>query len=131
MLHTLEIPRHRWPRFLDLVNRILDQRPIRIEVMGRSLGDQSMAALLPFHGLDYDRRGRELSIHVGFDRGVLTHRIVGPTRIYIAQNDIGEVEWLAIEEVGEIGDAVTLLHFEHIPELQADYEEVASGNRDE
>jgi hypothetical protein len=128
MLHTLEIPRERWMSFLDLVNRILDQRPIRIEVMGRAIGDQAMATLLPFQGLDYDSKESEVTIHVGWQLGALSHRIVGATRIYVAQNDIGEVEWLAIEELGE---ARTLLHFEHVPELQAEYQEVARGSRDE
>jgi hypothetical protein len=124
MLQTLEIPRDRWMGFLHHFNRLLGERPIRIEVVGRAIGDQEMGDLLPFHGIDYDTKGSErgsITVHVGSERGELTHRIIGPTRIYVMQTGHGEVEWLAIEEQGEVGDVRTLIHFEHLPELESTY----------
>jgi hypothetical protein len=126
MQQTLEIPKERWGRFITLFNRIIADRPIRIEVIGRTIGDQEMANLLPFHGIDYDSKGSEagtLDVNVGSDRGELSHRVVGPQKIYLLQGDAGE--WLDIEEAGGVR---TLIHFEHVPELQAEYPEVPHGH---
>jgi hypothetical protein len=119
MSNTMEIPRERWSSFLATFNRVLGGRPVRVEVMGRTLGDQELAELQPFQGVDYDHKGSErdtLTLHVG---ETLEHRIARPTHLYLYQNDAGEMEWLAVEEAGE---AQTLIHFEHIPELQAEYQ---------
>jgi len=118
MLHTLEIPRDRWMSFLRSFNRLLGERPIRIEVVGRPMGDQEMGNLLPFRGIDYD--SASITVHVGSERGELSHRILGATRLYVVQNGSGEFEWLAIEEAGDVR---TLIHFEHLPELEASYPE--------
>jgi hypothetical protein len=123
-MRTLEIPRERWSSFVEIFNRTVGERPIRVEVIGRPLGDQEMAELLPFHGVEYDSKGSErgtFSVTVGSSRGELSHRVIGPTRIYLAQNDFGEIEWLAIVERGEAGDVETLIHFERVPELEAEY----------
>jgi hypothetical protein len=130
MIHTLEIPRQRWMDFLQSIDEMLTDRPIRVEVFGRPLGDQEMAEKQPFRGLSYEIKGSEkdsLSINVGTDRGDVSHRIVGPTRIYLGQNERGEFEWLAIEEKGEVGDVRTLIHFEHLPELDVAYPDTDSA----
>jgi Family of unknown function (DUF5335) len=117
-MHTLEIFKPGWAAFLAGFNRALDGRPVRVEVVGRTLGDQEMADLQPFQGVDYDSKGSErgsLTIHVGAQ---LTHRIHAPSRLYLLQNDAGEIEWLAIDEGNE---ARTLIHFERVPELEAQY----------
>jgi hypothetical protein len=121
MSNTFEIPKDRWTGFIATFNRALAGRPIRIEVMGRALGDQEMADKLPFQGLDFETKGTEagtLTIHSGYELEALAHRVLRPSRIYLYQNDLGELEWLAIDEAG---DARTLIHFEHIPELEAGY----------
>jgi hypothetical protein len=124
MIHTMEISQEHWTSFLKSIDRMLSDRPIRLEVFGRSLGDQEMGDKLPFRSLQFDIKGSEkgtLTVTVGTDRGEVTHRVVGPTRIYLGQNELGEFLWLAIEEKGEVGDVRTLIHFEHLPELQAEY----------
>src|SRR3954471_16846826 len=103
MLRSLEIPRERWPEFLRTFNRLVAARSVRIEVMGRRLGDQQMAERLPFQGLDWDEKDSALTITVGDSGAELGHRIVGPTNIYLGQDETGEFEWLAIEERGEAG----------------------------
>lgn len=123
MLQSLEIPRERWIMFMRSFNKLLAERPVRIEVVGRPLGDQEMADLRPFHGIDYDAKGSErdtITLTVGGEDGELSHRVVGPTRLYLGQQD-GVIEWLAIEETGEAGDVTTLVHFERVPELEAAY----------
>jgi hypothetical protein len=126
MLRALEIPRERWLSFMELFNRLLGERPIRIEVVGRPLGDEEMAELLPFVAIDYESKGSErgtFTVTVGSSRGELSHRVVGPTHLYLAQNEAGEIEWLAIQEEGEAGDKKTLIHFERVPELEAAYDD--------
>src|SRR6185295_7610758 len=110
MLQSLEIPREAWMTFMRSFNRLLSERPVRIEVVGRPLGDQEMADLRPFHGIDYESKGSEpesITLTIGGSGGELTHRVVGPKRLYLGQQD-GVIEWLAIEETGEAGDATTL-----------------------
>jgi hypothetical protein len=121
---TKEIPKDRWKSFFEILNRHVGERPIRIEVIGRPLGDQEMAGLLPFRGLAFEPEGSErgtLTVTAGSDTDEVNHRIVGPQRVYTAHNDIGELEWICIEEHGEAGDAQTLIHFEHLPALEATY----------
>ena len=129
MIRTVEIPKEQWSSFIQRLDRHIGERPFRVEVVGRALGDQEMERLLPFHGLDYDSKGSEagsLTITGGTDGGEATHRIIGPTRLYMAINDAAEIEWLAIEEVGEVGPAQTLIHFEHLPELPPPEEQPAA-----
>lgn len=128
-MRSLEIPRERWSAFVRTFNRVLGERPVRVEVVGRPLGDQEMAQTLPFHGIDYDSKGSErgtLTITVGGESGEVVHRIIGPTRLYLGQTDGGEIEWLAVEETGEAGDVKTLVHFEHLPELEAHFEDAGA-----
>ncbi len=123
MLRALEIPREHWSRFLRTFNRLVADQMIRLEVVGRQLGDQEMTERLPFHGIDYDSKGSErgsLTVSVGGSEGELSHRVIGPKRLYLGDRD-GRIEWLAIEEAGEVGDVRTLIHFEPLPELEAEY----------
>ena len=129
MILTKEIPRDQWPWFFRILDRHVGDRPIRVEVIGRPLGAQGMGELLPFRGLVYESKGSEhgsLTVIAGTDAGEVTHLIVGPLHVYTAHNDIGELEWICIEERGEAGDARTLVHFEHLPQLEAEYPEEQS-----
>jgi hypothetical protein len=123
MIRTLEIPKQRWESALESLARHIGERPIRVEVMGRTLGDQEMGTRLPFRGLELDPKGSErgsLTVMAGSDEAPFEHRIVDPTALHLAFNDAGEIEWLAIEEKGETGIARTLIHFEQLPALPAD-----------
>jgi hypothetical protein len=123
MIHTIRIPQERWVSFIAALDRELGEHAVRIEVFGRSLGDQEMASLLPFHGLDLDTKGSDapsLTITVGGAAGELIHRVPVPQTIYVGLNDVGALEWIAIEEAD---DVKTLMHFEHPLELEAHYAE--------
>jgi hypothetical protein len=124
MIRTLQIPKGRWKTFTRLLNRQLGERPVRVEVVGRQLGDQEMGNLLPFHSLEFDAKGSErgaLTLTIGSEQGRLIHRITSPTRMYAGQNETGLIEWLAIEEVGDLGEAETIVHFEEPPLLMAEH----------
>jgi hypothetical protein len=121
MLRTLEIPRAQWTSLLSQLARQLGDRPVRVEVEGRPLADQEMGQRLPLRSLDFDEAGAGLgsmTVTVGSTRGELSHRIVGPIQLYMALNELAEVEWLAIYEVSDLGMAETLLHFEPLPQLE-------------
>src|SRR5262249_22433878 len=108
MTRTIEIPQQKWPSFLRMLNRLADGRPIRLEVARRDLGDQEMGGMLPLQDIDLETKGSErgkLSISVGSDRGELIHLIEQPTHIAMGLNEVGEPQWVAIDEPGS---AVTI-----------------------
>jgi hypothetical protein len=126
MIRTLQIPPERWELALESLAHYIGERPIRVEVMGRALGDQEMAQLLPFRGVTFEARGSErgsLTVMAGSDVEPLEHRIADPIAVYLALNDAGEMTWLAFEEAGELGIARTLIHFEPLPALPPEVEE--------
>ncbi len=119
MIRTVEIPKERWPSFLQMLNRLADGRPVRLEVARRDLGDQEMSRLLPLIDVDFETKGSErgeLVISVGGERGELTHVIEKPTRMAVGLNEANEPQWLAIDEHGE---GTTIVHFERLPALEA------------
>jgi hypothetical protein len=119
MIRHLDIPKERWNSFLQIFDRQVDGRSIRIELIGRELGDQ-LGNRLPLRGIDYEPKGSEagsILVTVEGPGGDLTHHIGDTVRIYLGQNsENGEFEWLAIEEADGVK---TIIHFEHLPELQA------------
>ena len=127
MTRTVEIPQDRWTAFLKMLNRLADDRPVRLEVARRELGDQEMGNLLPLVDVDFETKGSDrgaLIIAVGSDRGELTHLIGRPTRMAIGLNDANEPQWLAIDEQGE---GTTIVHFEHLPALEQEYADAGAA----
>jgi len=127
MTRTVEIPQDRWTAFLKMLNRLADDRPVRLEVARRELGDQEMGNLLPLVDVDFETKGSDrgaLIIAVGSDRGELTHLIERPTRMAIGLNDVNEPQWLAIDEQGE---GTTIVHFEHLPALEQEYADAGAA----
>ena len=123
MIRTLEIPKENWMRFVDDVNRRALGRSIRLEVVGRELGDQEMGDLLPLRGIAFETKGSArgaLFIMAGTDEEELTHEITTPTRVYLEHNEAAEMEWLAIEEAD---GARTLVHFEELLALPEELHE--------
>lgn len=122
MIRTLDIPKERWPSFLQMINRLADGQPVHLEVADRELGDQEMAErLLPLQEIDYETKGSEagqLIVTVGSERGELTHLVEAPAQLSLAVNDVDEPEFLAI---AESNGAVTIVYFEHLPALEAEY----------
>jgi len=124
-VRTLDIPKENWTSFINTLNRHALERPVRLEVAQRELGDQEMANLQPLRGMDFETKGSARGaflVSVGSDEEELTHRIDNPKRLYVGQNEAAEMEWLAIDEE-PIG--TTFIYFEHLPALP---EEVTEGS---
>ncbi len=129
MLHTFEIPRARWATFLHLLERRAAGRPVRVEVVGRGLGDQEMANRLPLRGLELETKGSErgdVTVLAGTDDDPHDHRIDDATRLYVANNELAETEWVSIEERA---GGRKLIHFEHLPALPAEEQPQSSSSR--
>ncbi len=117
-IHSIEIPKESWVGFLQILNRYAQDRPVRLEVINRELGDQEMASKLPLEAIDFETKGTakgSLLVSVISDDGPFTHRIDKPTHFYIAHNETGELlQTLAILDAdgGE-----TVIYFENLPAL--------------
>jgi hypothetical protein len=123
MIRTLEIPKENWTNFINALNRHALERPVRLEVVKRELGDQEMGNLLPLRGVDYETKGSArgaLLVSVGSDKEELNHRIDSPKRLYVGHNEAAEMEWLAVDEE-PIG--TTIIYFEHLPALPVEAHE--------
>ena len=121
MTRIIEIGQERWPSYLKMLERMVDGRLVRLEVARRELGDQEMGRRLPLVDFDLEEKGSErgrILITVGSERGELTHIIEAPTHLAVGVNDANEPQWLAIDEHGE---ATTIVHFEQLPALEAEY----------
>src|SRR5262249_52568052 len=112
------VPKQGWGSFLVGRNRLAQDRPIRLEVISRELGDQEMADKLPLIGIDFETKGSErgdLLVTVLSDDGPLTHRMEKPTRLFIAHNETGELmQTLAVLEAD---GGATIIYFEDLPPL--------------
>lgn len=112
-METHEIPKDQWTQWLTLLTRQGADRPIRIEVENRDIGDQLVGRQLPLIGIALDEAGSEaINIEVSAtepDGGWLGHRIEWPMRLYMRMRDGGEVECLEIEDAR---GGKTLIFFE-------------------
>jgi len=117
-IHSIEVPKQSWASFLQVLNRLAQDRPVRLEVINRELGDQEMASKLPLVAIDFETKGSErgdVLVTVMSDDGPLTHRIEKPTQFYIAHNETGEL--LQTLAVLEAAGGETIIYFEELPAL--------------
>ena len=69
-MKTREIPREQWNNLFLMLTRELAGEPVRLEVVGKELGDQPMAEQVPLREVVLDKRGRggrEIDVMVGRD----------------------------------------------------------------
>jgi len=117
MIHTLDVPKENWVNFTNILNRHALERPVRLEVVERELGDQELENSLPLRGLNFETKGSARGaffITVGTDEGEITHRIDTPKRLYVGHNETDEMEFLAIDEEP---NGTTFIYFEHLAAL--------------
>ncbi|HME91124.1 MAG TPA: DUF5335 family protein [Myxococcaceae bacterium] len=117
-IHSIEVPKQGWGSFLVALNRLAQDRPVRLEVISRELGDQEMADKLPLIGIDFETKGSErgdLLVTVLSDDGPLTHRIEKPTQFFLAHNETGEL--LQTVAVLDASGGETIIYFEDLPAL--------------
>lgn len=112
MIPTIEIPKERWGSYLQVLSKVAAGSRIRMEVIGRELGDQELSNFLPMRMLDFEDRGSErgdLLFTVGNDEDEYTHHIRDAQRLHAGFDEAGALEWLTIEEAG---GAKTLIYFQ-------------------
>lgn len=113
MERTREIPRAQWHPYLDRLSRAAVDHPIRIEVENRDIGDQELGTFLPLNGIEVDPKGSEagdIEISVQSEpKGMLSHYIDAPQRLYIEETEAGE---LLCMEVEERAGGKTLIYFQ-------------------
>ena len=103
MKETQEIPRERWSDYLNALSNRTKDLPVRIEVEGQDLGDQTLAQQLPLVGISCELKGSEKNaIEVTLGRkeqgsSNITHMIENPEHIYVEESDGGKVRCLDIE----------------------------------
>jgi hypothetical protein len=98
MAQTKKIDRGRWSEFLSTFSNGNRGRSVSIELVGMEVGDQPLVEAAPLLAIDYDpeRKGDNLVISTGREVVDYTHTINGPTEIWEAQGDEGEVQALEI-----------------------------------
>ncbi len=120
MFRTREIPAERWGAYLRRLAEHERDHPVRLEIIGRDVGNFPMEAHAPLLDIELATKGSaEGSIEVTFGGPagqLLEHRIEKPTRVYVEENAAGEVEVLDIESREQ---RKTLLVFEHPMVLEA------------
>lgn len=119
-IHSIEVPKEGWVEFLKALNRLAQDRPVRLETINRELGDQELADKLPLIGIDFETKGSargDLLVSVMSEDGPLDHRIEKPTQFYIAHDETGELlQTLAILDAD---GGKTIVYFEDLPALPA------------
>lgn len=120
MLYTLEVPKDRWGVFLNLLDKLAIDLPVRIEVESMELGDQELTPLMGLRGIELDERGSaagQLTITVGTGDAEISHRITRPEHMYVGHDNSGAFQWIAFEDAE--GGKV-FIHFVHPRELEQD-----------
>ncbi len=86
-----QINRAEWAHFVDKFSRNNQNRPVSIEVLSQTLGDERLAQNTPLIGLDFDRQGQgKILITVGRGISTMTHAIVAPDTIWLNTGQSGK-----------------------------------------
>ncbi len=109
---TEHIEQAHWEAFLDDFAKTHHGFDARIEIISRALGDQEMAAWLPFSGISYDPHHQQIFVTVG---GIsshypvhLTHMIDSPRTVAVQYTPAGESSSLLIVSGDKTETLVTL-----------------------
>lgn len=93
------------------------------------LGDQQMARHLPLQEISYESKGSDqgsIEIRVGYDTGdvrELTHWVANASKLFIQEDDNGQVECIEIESSD---GGKTLVYSEHLPALREAEQQVGA-----
>jgi hypothetical protein len=108
-----QINRADWPAFADEFSQSNQGRPISIEIVGQTLGDEMMAEETALVALDFDPQGQgTILITVGQGESVMTHTIAAPETIWL-RSDQGGVA-IAMEIIVRDTHQKTILRFENV-----------------
>ena len=117
---TEHIAQAHWEAVFDDMAKKHHGFDARIEIIGRDVGDQEMAAWLPFSGISYDPHHHQIFVTVG---GIsshypvhLTHTIDSPRTVAVRSTPDGEISSILIAS----GDKTeTLVSLRRQPQLTA------------
>lgn len=114
------IEKAQWPAFCDNFVRTHHGYEARLEIIGRTFGDQEEAAWLPLTGLSYDPHHNQIFVTVG---GIsshypvhLTHSIDSPTQLHVRRADNGELSSILIVSSDK---TELLIHLRRQPQVMA------------
>src|SRR5574341_312912 len=117
-MRTREIPKQQWQVFCDEFSRQHEGWLVTLEIFGE-VGAQTETVGLPLIGVSVDQKDNEntLSILLGGKSGKhVTHTIVDPARLWIAETETGAHEALKIET--NEGEGMLLrFHATALPEM--------------
>jgi hypothetical protein len=109
---TAHIEQAHWETFLNNVSKTHHGCEARMEIMGRDVGDQEVAAWLPFTGISSDPRHHQIFMTVGgissHDPVHLAHTIDSPRTVAVRYTPAGEVSALLITSGEKTKTLVTL-----------------------
>ena len=95
-----QIPKDQWSDYFSDFAKTHDDSEAKIDIVGRSYGDQEEADWLPLAGISYDHHHNQLFITVGGMSGRypahLTHTIDGPRLITVRNTPEGDVSTFII-----------------------------------
>jgi hypothetical protein len=109
---TEHIEQAHWETFLNDFAKKHHGFDARIEIIGREVGAQEMAAWLPFSGISYDPHHHQIFVTVG---GIsshypvhLTHTVDAPHTLAVRSTPAGEVSALLLTSGDNLETLVTL-----------------------
>jgi hypothetical protein len=118
---TTDIPRDQWLSYFNELGRTYQGWGATVEVMGKSLGDQTVAKAedVPFQGLSYEAKGGsaagDILVEVGdANTAYDVHRVTRPRAVRTTQTDRGEE--FDVEVESEDG-TICLIHLRPRPDL--------------
>jgi Family of unknown function (DUF5335) len=117
---TEYIEQAHWETFLNDMAKKHHGFEARLEIIGRDVGDQEMAAWLPFSGISYDPHHHQIFVTVGGMSSHypvhLTHAIDSPRTVAVRSTPDGEISSILIVS----GDKTeTLVSLRRQPQLAA------------
>jgi len=103
------IERADWPAFADEFSLENRGRPLTLEMVSATLGDETIMEGAPLMALDFDPQGDgALMFGVGAGDGLTTHVVSAPKDIWLEEND-EEID-VALEVITDQGK--TILYFD-------------------
>jgi hypothetical protein len=113
-MHTVDVSREDWPRFLREFSSIHDGWLVSLEVMDADLGVQPQLRSVPLRGVVAETTSREPSIIIAGGRaedGHITHTVHEPTHVRVERTPEGADVALEIESADGVR---TLVRFKTV-----------------
>lgn len=107
---TWELPKEHWGVLLAQIQKHSKGRPVRVEVIQPSTGDQIVAHHASLLDITLEESGSmhdTIELELGAN-GELNHRVLAPQRLYAQRTLSGDLVCLDIEH----SEGRTLVHFE-------------------